>query len=375
MPSLQLHKRLNHFLDEIEKREVASYKKFLKGAKKLDPIEKKQIKYPEILYPGKEIPVEWWYFTGHLSSGNLSYGFEFCIFKMNPQALRIGPLPMSLFRKSPYLIMHSAITDKTKKTFKTYQETGFVRHEKISYNSLDFSLDDSHLRLKKGAFNVRTKQLSLSFKPIKKLIKHFDEGYNIMFTKPQYRTYYVSFTRMKVKGKLNQGSISRKVSGLAWFDHQKSNKPTRTPILGWDWFSIMFNDKTELMFFALHDKRGLNHCHMGGSYIDENSKVTKLSPKEVKITRTGTWKSKKTGITYPSGWLMNVPKIKLTAKITPCIPEQEVDSLYTSAVSYWEGACDVSGKKAGTPIKGQSYVELVGYDNRLIAKLIRKSAD
>jgi hypothetical protein len=31
-------------------------------------------------------------------------------------------------------------------------------------------------------------------------------------------------------------------------------------------------------------------------------------------------------------------------------------------IVYWEGACDVAGAAGDTSVRGQAYVELVGYD-------------
>jgi cyanophycinase-like exopeptidase len=41
---------------------------------------------------------------------------------------------------------------------------------------------------------------------------------------------------------------------------------------------------------------------------------------------------------------------------------QELDTRGTTMIVYWEGACEVSGTKAGSAIDGNAYVELVGYD-------------
>jgi len=42
-------------------------------------------------------------------------------------------------------------------------------------------------------------------------------------------------------------------------------------------------------------------------------------------------------------------------------------------MGYWEGACEVDGIKGSKIISGKSYVELMGYDNRIISELIRDS--
>lgn len=369
-----LRKRISHLLDLMENVEENFYKKVLKAihAKKLNPIKEKRISSPSILLPGKEVPVEWWYFTGHLSSGKKEFGFESCFFKFHPQTFRIGFIPLSIIKKKPFLVVHNAITDKERKKFFFEQSTGLIDKDKISYSNLDLSIKDSQLKLDKN-FYLKTKNMSLKLTPTKKVVKQYKTGYKLMYPNPKHRTYYVSFPRLKTTGKIKVNGKEYNVSGISWFDHQKANLPHKTHLLGWDWFSIMLDDKTELMFFTLRNKKGLVKDRMGGTFIKKNSEIISLSQKEVKINYSSTWKSKKTGLVYPSDWIIKIPKLKLNLKITPCVKNQEVDSILTLTKSYWEGACDVTGKKGNKKITGKAYIELVGYDNRWIAEIITKS--
>ena len=41
---------------------------------------------------------------------------------------------------------------------------------------------------------------------------------------------------------------------------------------------------------------------------------------------------------------------------------QELNARGSTGVTYWEGACDVSGSFGETPVRGQAYVEMTGYD-------------
>jgi predicted secreted hydrolase len=47
------------------------------------------------------------------------------------------------------------------------------------------------------------------------------------------------------------------------------------------------------------------------------------------------------------------------------LADQELRTSRSTKVSYWEGAVSVTGTKKGKPIKGQGYVELTGYTERL----------
>lgn len=369
-----IYKRVNHFLDFLENVEEEVYEDVLDvtHAPKLNDVKKRKIKFPSILFPGKNIPLEWWYFTGHLSSVKKKFGFEYCFFKIHPQALRAGFVPMSFIHKKPYLMIHIAITDKTNKTFTKFQDSGMIHPDHINYNKLDLALNAVTLKFNKQ-FRIDSDIISLTLKPVKKIVKHYGEGYKVTYVKPLHRTYYVSFTRLDTKGKIRLDGKTYDVSGVSWFDHQKCNVPHRSPIAGWDWFSIIFDDKTELMFNMLKDKKGFDKKCFGGSFIDKKGNVIDLKPNDVRVKTLSTWKSPKTGIVYPSGWKMDILKFKMKLKIMPCVKNQEIDTILTSFTSYWEGACDVTGTKSGKKISGQSYVELVGYDKRLIAQFISKS--
>jgi len=286
----------------------------------------------------------------------------------------MGFIPLSFLRKKPFLAFHFALTDKNNKTFQVYQDTGIIHQQEFNYNNLNISLNNTSLKLDK-TFKLKTKNkvadLELTLTPLKKIVPHFDHGYTVMYAPPESRTYYLTFSRLKTKGTLKVKNRKYDVTGLSWFDHQKLNLPKNSSLRGWDWFSIILNDNTELMFFMLRNKKGLTKKFMGGTYINKNSKIINLSPEDVIMENVSTWKSPYTKVEYPSGWKLKVPKLKLTLKINPCIKNQEITRMLSTPMNYWEGACDVIGVKQGKKVKGQSYVELVGYDKRFLTKLMQ----
>lgn len=379
-----MQKRVSHFsdwlLDKLDKEEVKLYKKsLLKNSVKLDPINGKPLAYPKALFPVEKAPLEWWYLTGHLEAKGKKFGYELCFFKFHPQALRLGPYPLSKFRKQAFLVLHFALTDKNNNSFNYLHESSLK--QKINYNKLELSLNDSSFKFDESThkFRIVSSNKLAKFKftliPVKKIIRHFDKGYAVMYPKPEHRTYYFTFPRLKTKGKLQYKGRSYAVSGLSWFDHQKMNLPHHSPLQGWDWFSIMFDDNTELMFFVLRTKKGISKHHLGGTYIKANSSIIGLSPQDAKIKVLSSWTSPHTKIVYPSGWEISIPKLKLNAKIIPSVKDQELGKDNITRMSYWEGACDVSGTKNGKKITGLSYAELVGYDKRLVTKIMHSFMD
>jgi predicted secreted hydrolase len=78
---------------------------------------------------------------------------------------------------------------------------------------------------------------------------------------------------------------------------------------------------------------------------------------DLRVEVLGTWRSASTGIRYPSGWRLYLPREHLTVEVTPRLADQEL----RADTRYWEGAVSVVGAAAGRPVSGRGYVELVGY--------------
>jgi predicted secreted hydrolase len=129
---------------------------------------------------------------------------------------------------------------------------------------------------------------------------------------------------------------------------------------GWDWFSIQFENGTELMCYQLRNETGGVSSFSSGTFVDKDGNSTFLSNEDFKIEPTGFWKSRKTDATYPSGWNLSVPKFDLNLKVMPVIENQELDTRGTTMIVYWEGACEVRSEDKAN--NGKAYVELVGYD-------------
>jgi predicted secreted hydrolase len=53
----------------------------------------------------------------------------------------------------------------------------------------------------------------------------------------------------------------------------------------------------------------------------------------------------------------------------PLLADQELRTSRSTQVTYWEGAVSISGVKQGRPVKGQGYVELTGYAERILQKM------
>jgi predicted secreted hydrolase len=62
-------------------------------------------------------------------------------------------------------------------------------------------------------------------------------------------------------------------------------------------------------------------------------------------------------VRYPARWRLTVPSAELRLEIEPRLADQEL----RVNTRYWEGTVAVTGMAGVWSIKGQGYVELVGY--------------
>ena len=58
-------------------------------------------------------------------------------------------------------------------------------------------------------------------------------------------------------------------------------------------------------------------------------------------------------------WRVEIPPHGL--EVTAAVDAQELETGRSTGVTYWEGAIDVRGTRAGVPVTGTGYLEMTGY--------------
>ena len=307
---------------------------------------------------------EWWYFNGHLKSDTgKEYGFMISFFRIDmirnrPKFFFLRPLTLHIPIKTGYLV-HSHLTNLADKEFTPHYEH-FIKmpYEKFTEKNRLYNHYRSTLlkEIKKGVyhlkFNNKPYKLDLVITSKKPIALHGRKGIINIGKKGQ--SYYYSFTNMDIKGTIkNIFGETMKVDGKAWMDHQWGNFTLQNK--QWDWLSIKLNDNTELMTFKILDKSE-KETYSYTSIIDKNGKLTKV--KDTQLNPIKRWKSKKTGIIYPTHWNLKIPSKKLNINIKPDFNEQE---MHDGITKYWEGSCTVTGTLNKKRINGKAYMELVGH--------------
>jgi predicted secreted hydrolase len=81
---------------------------------------------------------------------------------------------------------------------------------------------------------------------------------------------------------------------------------------------------------------------------------------EVKFTPRRSWRSPRTGVTWPVEMTIDVAGVIWT--VTPMMDDQEMDARGSTGTLYWEGAVAATSASGA---KGRGYLELTGYSERI----------
>ena len=144
-------------------------------------------------------------------------------------------------------------------------------------------------------------------------------------------------------------------------DHEFSTAPLEPGLVGWDWFSLQLSDNTEIMIYLLRQKDGKLNPASSGTYILSNGKTRHLLGHDIEVTVTDTWNSPNSRAVYPARWRLKIPLPAIDLIVAPNLADQEMRTVESTGVTYWEGSVSVRGFKDGRRINGKGYVELTGY--------------
>lgn len=294
-------------------------------------------------------PVQWWYWTGHLSSGtSKTFGFEFCFFIV----------------EGVVNLVQVALTDVVEQKF-VYTEDLGVELDILRMNSTTgtFNLSSRKgVQVAKGgdgsdelSFSVGDFTVNLSLQSTKPAAQHYS-GHAHPYSFGGW-TYYYSRTHMQAQGSLSNSRTGEElaVSGTGWFDRQWGDL-AQAVLQGWQWFAIELDDNTQIMLFDFNGDSSESY----GSVTFANGTTADIHQgSEFTVTILANWTSPASGCTYPSLWAveLNTPLLpQQTLSIVPKVADQELKVM--DSPTYWEGASYVT---VGATSVGNAYVELNGY--------------
>lgn len=313
---------------------------------------------------------EWWYYTGNLStSEGRPFGFELTIFRVGLIAPNAKlPDDSDWYDRSLYFA-HFAVSDIGADTFYAYERysrpgPGLAGAEASPYRVwledwqiIETTPDTYHLYATQDGLT-----LDLTLNDETGPILHGENGYSRKGREPSNASYYYSQPSLRAEGTITVQGASYPIRGLAWKDHEFSTGVLDEDQIGWDWFSLQFEDGRALMLFQLREVDGDISESSSGTLINEDGSTLSLKNADFDISVSNQWRSPHTGGVYPAGWQVQLARSDCALTIRPWMADQEVNF---PSVTYWEGAVRFEGECAGQPVSGNGYIELTGYAGNL----------
>ncbi len=288
--------------------------------------------------------MEWWYYNGHLNAeSGRQFSFHHTVFlRDNVVSHMISHISLNDHQTGKHYTAqrrtggNTSINTEHRFEFKQgdWLMAGGNGNDKLKVNTEDFSFD-------------------LDLTSTQAPVFHGEDG--IITLDVAGSSYYYSRTRMAISGTVTIGDTTERVTGVSWFDHQWGD--FAVGLLSWDWFSLQFEDGTDVMIYHLHDKTNRPILHTGS--ITKNGITEVLLDTDFTIAPGKEWTSSKTGITYPVEWAINIPKKNISITTQSIVDNSEFDARLTTYNIYWEGAVNVQGSHTG-----QGFMELYGYTEK-----------
>lgn len=314
-----------------------------------------------------ESRTEWWYVTGHASSGTgadaREFGFQVTFFRSRVDATQAMK---SAFAARQLIFAHAALTDL--KGGKLLHDQRIARAgmgvASASEQDTDVKLRDWSFVRQGGSYVASTSsqdfELALRFAPTQAVLLQGDAGLSRKGPKPGESSYYYSEPQLKTQGRITLHGQAFEVTGTAWLDHEWSETYLSPDAVGWDWLGMNLADGSALTAFRLRDRAG-GAVWAGGSYRSSAGALRVFGPDEVSFEPGRTWKSPSTQASYPVDWTLRTPSGRFTVRAL--LDNQELDSRGSTGAVYWEGLSDLLDERGARV--GRGYLEMTGYAGRL----------
>lgn len=328
------------------------------------------LSFPADFGAHEEFRTEWWYYIGNLGTpAGQHFGFELTIF-------RVGLLPPGTdlpeesdwYDRSVYFA-HFAVSDIAMGRFYAFERyarpgPGLAGAEADPYRIWieDWRVTESMPRVYQLQAAQEEIALDLTLTDEMGVVLHGENGYSRKGEQASNASYYYSQPRLRADGILQINEVQYPVSGLVWKDHEFSTSALDENQIGWDWFSLQFEDGSALMLFQLRERDGETSPSSSGTFILADGTPQSLQKDNFEIAVLEEWRSPHTQGVYPASWEIRLDEPDCALSVRPWMADQEI---HFPTVTYWEGAVQFDGTCEGAAVRGNGYVELTGYAGNL----------
>lgn len=331
-----------------------------------------QYRFPQDHGPHPGFKTEWWYFTGNVvSQDGQRFGYQLTFFRQGIRPPAERGQTKSRFVVDDLKFAHFAVSDPQSGRFRATQKLSRGAFGDAGFGAAPGPLawiDDWKLTAAEDSswsIVARAGDASLSFKLVaaKPWVIQGVNGLSQKADGEGHASHYYSGTRLQTSGELTLGERRMAVKGTSWFDHEWASNQLTAEQLGWNWFSMHFDDGTELMLYQMRLRDGGIDPNSSGTFVAADGTSRHLKREDYRLTPGRTWASKATGARYPVAWTIEIPSLNFRAEVSTPLDSQE---LVLSPVAYWEGMIDAQGTREGHALKGEGYLEMTGYSGPLV---------
>lgn len=319
-----------------------------------------RFEFPKDHFNHPEFRTEWWYYTGNLhDAAGRRFGYELTFFRhaLDRSARK------NVWQIDDVWFAHFAVSDLDGKRFVHTErfnragagQAGAQTGRIWNGNWYAKWHDSMQLSAISDAFSV-----DLTLIADKPPVVHGKDGVSQKSAGPGRASHYISLTRLRTRGSLTLDGRRYEVQGSSWMDHEFFTHSLESNQSGWDWFSLQFDNGSELMLYRLRRKDGSTEPYSSGTFVDAQGRSKHLRLDDFDLRPGRTWTSSRTGATYPVEWSVRVPSLDIDIKVTTRLDSQELAGKNKSSPTYWEGAIDVRGSHSGS-----GYLEMTGYAGAL----------
>jgi len=321
--------------------------------------------FPADCGPHPDYQTEWWYYTGNLETDEgRHFGYQLTFFRraLLPPGARTERA--SAWAAGQVYMAHFALTDVAGEEQRSFERFSRGAADLAGAQSSPYRVwledwlveesEDGRVRLHAAQEGWAVDLLLVDRKGP---TLHGEAGYSRKGPERGNASYYYSQTRLEAEGEVELEGETFAVQGWSWMDHEFSTSALSAEQVGWDWFSLQMDDGSELMVFQIRRVDGSVDPFSSGTWIPAGGTARHLDREAFSIAIEDTWRSPRSGGTYPSRWTIRVPAEGLVLEVEPHVADQELEL----SIVYWEGAVRVRGEIAGEVVAGQGYVEMTGY--------------
>jgi predicted secreted hydrolase len=311
---------------------------------------------------------EWWYATGWVGTPTApTHGFQITFFR---STTGLAQAINSRFAARHVLFAHAALTSLSDpqhlhdQRMARWSGSATAAAAAAKLDQADVHIGRWRLRDDGQAWTVQAQAhgfaLDLTLLRTQPLLLQGDAGFSRKGPQESQASHYVSEVQLRVQGNLQVAGqrvvVNGASSGLAWLDHEWSDRMLHPEAVGWDWIGMNLFDGSALTAFVLRRADG-STLWAGGSFRAAGAAVQSFSADAVRFMPGRRWRSASTAASYPMQWQVQTPAGMFAVRAL--LDAQELSGSQSTGGVYWEGVSELlnaTGQRVGL-----GYLEMTGY--------------